>query len=57
MLHRFSRLVKVIGEDSFNTLNSKCVLVLGVGGVGGYTVEALARSGIGELMKVMMILM
>ena len=52
MLHRFSRLVKVIGEDSFKTLNDKCVLVLGVGGVGGYTVEALARSGIGKLIIV-----
>ena len=52
MLHKFSRLVKVIGEDSFKTLNDKCVLVLGVGGVGGYTVEALARSGIGKLIIV-----
>ena len=52
MLHRFSRLVKVIGEDSFKTLNDKCVLVLGVGGVGGYTVEALARSGVGKLIIV-----
>ena len=49
MLHRFSRLVKIIGQDDFLDLNKKCVLVLGCGGVGGYVVEALARSGIGTL--------
>lgn len=52
LLHRFSRLTKVIGEDKFLTLTKKCVLVLGVGGVGGYTVEALARSGVGKLILV-----
>ena len=51
-LHRFSRLSKVISEDGVKSLESKCVLVLGVGGVGGYTVEALARSGIGKLIIV-----
>ena len=52
MLHRFSRFIKVIGEEDFVSLNNKCVLVLGVGGVGGYVVEALARSGIGRLIIV-----
>ena len=52
MLHRFSRFIKVIGEEDFASLNNKCVLVLGVGGVGGYVVEALARSGIGRLIIV-----
>ena len=51
-LHRFSRLSKVIGDDKVSDLEKKCVLVLGVGGVGGYTVEALARSGIGKLIIV-----
>lgn len=49
---RFSRLVKVIGNDSFEDLKNKCVLVLGCGGVGGYVVETLARSGIGKLILV-----
>ena len=52
MLHRFERLTKVIGEDKFLELNKKCVLILGVGGVGGYVAEALARSGIGKLILV-----
>ena len=52
MLHKFSRLVKVIGEDYFSMLNKSKVLVLGCGGVGGYVVEALARSGIGTLVIV-----
>ena len=52
MLHKFSRLVKVIGEADFSILNKSKVLVLGCGGVGGYVVEALARSGIGTLVIV-----
>lgn len=52
MLHKFSRLVKVIGEDDFSILNKSKVLVLGCGGVGGYVVEALVRSGIGTLVIV-----
>lgn len=52
MLHRFSRFIKVIGEEKFTSLNEKSVLVLGVGGVGGYVVEALARSGIGKIIIV-----
>ena len=52
MLHRFERFTKVIGEDKFLELNKKCVLILGVGGVGSYVAEALARSGIGKLILV-----
>ena len=52
MLHRFSRLIKVIGEEDFLDLNKKSVLVLGCGGVGGYVVETLTRSGIGTLVIV-----
>ena len=50
--HRFSRLEKVIGSDNFSLFTNKSVLVLGVGGVGGYVCEALARSGIGSLILV-----
>ena len=50
--HKFSRLEKIIGSDKVNDLSKKSVLVLGVGGVGGYTVEALARSNIGTLILV-----
>lgn len=50
--HRFERFIKLIGDDAFTKLNSKCVLVLGVGGVGGYVCEALARSGVGKIVVV-----
>lgn len=50
--HKFSRLEKVIGSDKVNDLSKKTVLVLGVGGVGGYVVESLARSNIGTLILV-----
>ena len=51
-LPKFSRLEKVIGSENLNNLNNKTVLVLGVGGVGGYVVESLARSNIGTLIIV-----
>ena len=51
-LHKFDRLSKVIGDDNVLLLSEKTVLVLGVGGVGGYVCEALARSGIGKLIIV-----
>ena len=49
---KFERLERIIGEDKLLSLNKKSVLVLGCGGVGGYVVEALARSGIGTLILV-----
>lgn len=42
----FDRLEKVIGENSLKSIMTKSVMVIGIGGVGGYTVEALVRSGI-----------
>ena len=51
-LHKFDRLSRVIGDDKVLQLTEKTVLVLGVGGVGGYVCEALARSGIGKLIIV-----
>ena len=50
--HKFSRLEKIIGKDNLDKLKDKSVLVLGCGGVGGYVVEALVRSGIGTLVLV-----
>ena len=49
---RFSRLDKIIGKDIVDSFHQKKVLVLGCGGVGGYVVEALARSNIGTLILV-----
>ena len=50
--HKFKRLEMLIGNDNLKELKSKSVLILGVGGVGGYVAEALARSNIGTLILV-----
>ncbi len=49
MLNQFSRTQLLLGEDGMERLYHARVAVFGIGGVGGYTVEALARSGIGTL--------
>ena len=49
MLNQFSRTVLMIGEQALEKLQNSRVAVFGVGGVGGYTVEALARSGVGAI--------
>lgn len=49
MIHAFSRSEMLLGTEAIEKLKNSRVAVFGVGGVGGYTVEALARSGIGEL--------
>ena len=48
----FSRTELLIGEDGLARLRKARVAVFGVGGVGGYAAEALARSGIGSFMLV-----
>lgn len=45
----FSRFELLVGEDNIQKLNQSHVIVFGVGGVGGYVVEALVRSGIGHI--------
>jgi tRNA A37 threonylcarbamoyladenosine dehydratase len=49
MLNQFSRTQLLLGEEGMNRLFQARVAVFGIGGVGGYTVEALARSGVGTL--------
>lgn len=48
----FEREIKLIGEDNFNRIKEKTILIVGVGGVGGYAVEALVRAGIINLIIV-----
>ena len=49
MLNQFSRTRLLLGKDAMEKLAHSRVAVFGIGGVGGYTVEALVRSGIGEI--------
>ena len=49
MNEQFLRTAMLLGEDAVEQLQKARVAVFGIGGVGGYTVEALARSGIGQI--------
>ena len=42
----------LLGKEALETLNDKTVLVVGVGGVGSFCVEALVRTGIGHLILI-----
>ena len=45
----FSRTERLIGEDALQKLKNSNIIIFGLGGVGSYTAEALARSGIGKM--------
>lgn len=49
MENQYTRTVAVLGEDAIKKLNNSHVAVFGVGGVGSFTVEALARAGVGAI--------
>ncbi len=49
MQQEFSRTALLLGEAAIEKLRSKHVAVFGIGGVGGFVAEALARSGVGAL--------
>lgn len=52
MINEFSRTELLLGEEKLNILKNSTVAVFGVGGVGGYVAEALARSGVGHIVLV-----
>lgn len=52
MLNQFSRTQLLLGSDNMDRLADAKVAVFGIGGVGGYVVEALARSGVGSFVLV-----
>ena len=48
MKEQYERTAMLLGEEAINKLNNANVLIFGLGGVGGYVTEALARSGVGS---------
>lgn len=52
MLNEFSRTELLLGEEALRKLKDAKVAVFGIGGVGGYAVEALARSGVGHFVLI-----
>lgn len=52
MQHEFSRTELLIGNNGLEKLRQSSVMIFGVGGVGSFTVEALARAGVGHLILV-----
>ena len=52
MLHQFSRTELLLGEESLKKLKNSRVAIFGIGGVGSYTAEALARTAVGHFVLV-----
>ena len=52
MVNQYSRTELLIGAEGMNLLKGSSVMVFGVGGVGSHCIEALARSGIGNLILI-----
>lgn len=52
MLNQFSRTQLLLGKDNMDRLAEAKVAIFGIGGVGGYVAEALARSGVGSFVLV-----
>lgn len=48
----FARVISLIGEENFTKIKNATILVVGLGGVGGYAVEALVRSGVGHVILI-----
>jgi len=52
MLHEFSRTELLIGKEALNKLKNSKVAIFGIGGVGSFTAEGLARAGVGKFVLV-----
>lgn len=48
-MQRFARIVQLIGNEKFHTLQNSFVTIVGLGAVGGHVMEGLARAGLGRL--------
>ena len=49
---QFSRFISQIGQDNFDKITKQKVMIFGIGGVGGYVCESLARSGISDFILI-----
>ena len=49
MQERHSRTIKLIGREAMEKLANASVLIIGIGGVGSFAAEAIARSGVGRI--------
>ncbi len=49
IMSTFSRLSMLIGDEALKTLSARHIMIFGLGGVGGYVAEAVARSGVGKI--------
>ena len=49
---RFMRTRLLLGDDGMENLNKATVMIAGLGAVGGYALEAVARAGVGRLLLV-----
>ncbi len=52
LLNKFERFERLVGKDEFLRIRNKTVLIVGVGGVGGYVLESLVRCGVNEVIIV-----
>jgi len=52
MIDQFSRTKLLVGKDGIEKLKKSIVAIFGIGGVGSYTAEALARAGVGNLVLI-----
>ena len=48
-MKQFDRTIKLVGEEKFERIRKAHIAVFGIGGVGGYAVEALVRAGVGRI--------
>ncbi len=49
---RFGGIARLYGEDALDWFSEAHVAIIGIGGIGSWTVESLARSGVGNITKI-----
>lgn len=52
IMEQYSRTINLIGQNAFDKIFNKSVMIIGIGGVGGYVCEALARAGVSNFILI-----